>query len=84
MSAQIKNEIYPFYQLSDQDIVDLRLTRWGHPLPLAAVGLLNRGIVDTLRAPIDDRIYFIEQDNWALPAIETVVAEAVYWSSMIR
>jgi protoporphyrinogen oxidase len=84
ISAQIKKEIYPFYQLSDQDIVDLRLTRWGHPLPLAAVGLLDRGVVDTLRAPIDDRIYFIEQDNWALPAIETVVAESVYWSSIIR
>jgi protoporphyrinogen oxidase len=84
ISTQIKNEIYPFYQLSDQDIVDLRLTRWGHPLPLAAVGFLDRGVVDTLRMPIDDRIYFIEQDNWALPAIETVVAEAVYWSSIIR
>lgn len=84
ISAQIKNEIYPFYQLSNQDVVDLRLTRWGHPLPLAAAGLLDRGVVDTLRTPIDDRIYFIEQDNWALPAIETVVAEAVYWSSVIR
>lgn len=84
ISAQIKHEIYPFYQLSDQNIVDLRLTRWGHPLPLAAVGLLDRGIVDTLRSPMDDRIYFIEQDNWALPAIETVVAEAVYWSSKIQ
>ena len=84
ISAQIKNEIYPFYQLSDQDSVDLRLTRWGHPLPLAAVGLLDRGVVDILRASIDDRIYFIEQDNWALPAIETVTAEAVYWSSVIR
>lgn len=84
ISAQIQNEIYPFYQLSDQNVVDLRLTRWGHPLPLAAVGLLDRGIVDTLRSPIDDRIFFIEQDNWALPAIETVVAEAVHWSSKIQ
>lgn len=84
ISAQIKHEIYPYYQLSDQDIVDLRLTRWGHPLPLAAVGLLDRGIVDALRTPMDERIYFIEQDNWALPAIETVVAEAVYWSSKIQ
>jgi len=84
ISAQLKNEIYPFYQLTDQDIVDLRLTRWGHPLPLAAVGLLSRGVVDTLRSPIDNHIYFIEQDNWALPAIETVAAEAIYWSSVIR
>ena len=84
ISNQLKNEIYPYYQLTDQDIVDLRLTRWGHPLPLAAVGLLSRGVVDKLRAPIDNHIYFIEQDNWALPAIETVVAEAIYWSSVIR
>ena len=84
ISTQLKNEFYPFYGLTDQDIVDLRLTRWGHPLPLAAVGLLNRGVVDALRAPIGDRVYFIEQDNWALPAIETVAAEAIYWSSVIR
>ena len=84
IAAQLKNEVYPFYQLTDQDIVDLRLTRWGHPLPLAAAGLLSRGIVDTLREPIDQRIYFVEQDNWALPAIETVASEAIYWSSIIR
>jgi len=84
ISAQLKNEVYPYYQLTEQEIQSLRLTRWGHPLPLAAVGLLDRGIVDTLSAPIDDSIYFIEQDNWALPAIETVAAEAIYWSSLIR
>jgi len=80
---QIKTEIYPYYQLSDKDIVDFRITRWGHPLPLAAVGLLNRGVVDHLRSPINDNLYFIEQDNWALPAIETVAAEAMYWSREI-
>lgn len=84
ISAQLKNEVYPYYQLTEQEIQSLRLTRWGHPLPLAVVGLLDRGIVDTLSAPIDDSIYFIEQDNWALPAIETVAAEAIYWSSLIR
>ncbi|MGZ8240810.1 MAG: FAD-dependent oxidoreductase [Methylobacter sp.] len=84
ISAQLKKEVYPFYDLKEQDIVDLRLTRWGHPLPLASVGLLQRGIVDTLREPIDNRIFFVEQDNWALPAIETVAAEAIHWSSMIR
>jgi hypothetical protein len=84
VTAQLKNEVYPYYQLTEQEIQSLRLTRWGHPLPLAAVGLLDRGIVDTLRTPIDDSIYFIEQDNWALPAIETVAAEAIYWSSLIR
>ncbi|MGD0958602.1 MAG: FAD-dependent oxidoreductase [Methylomonas sp.] len=84
MSALITKEVYPFYRLNERDVVDLRLSRWGHPLPLAEVGLLDRGIVDTLRAPIDDRIYFIEQDNWALPAIETVAAEADYWSAFIK
>lgn len=84
LSSQISREVYPFYRLNDGDIADLRLSRWGHPLPLAAVGLLDRGVVDTLRTPIDGRIYFVEQDNWALPAIETVAAEADYWSSFIK
>ena len=84
MADQLKKEVYPVYNLKAQDQVDLRLTRWGHPLPLAATGLLHRGIVDTLREPIDQRIFFVEQDNWALPAIETASSEAIYWSSIIR
>lgn len=84
ITKQLKSEVYPYYQLTNQDVDSLRLSRWGHPLPLAAVGLLDRGVVDVLRAPIDGRIYFIEQDNWALPAIETVTAEADYWSALIR
>jgi len=83
ISAQIQKEVHPFYDLTDQDIVDLRLTRWGHPLPLAATGLLHRNVVDDLREPIDNRIFFVEQDNWALPAIETVAAEAIHWSSRL-
>ncbi|MEQ1528563.1 MAG: FAD-dependent oxidoreductase [Methylococcales bacterium] len=84
ISAQLKQEIYPFYGLTEHDVAALRLTRWGHPLPLAAVGLLDSGIVDKLRAPLAQRIYFVEQDNWALPAVETVAAEAGYWSSVIQ
>ena len=84
ISAQLSEEILPYYGLNQNNIADLRLTRWGHPLPLPKTGLLAQGIVDALRAPIDQHIFFIEQDNWALPAIETAVAEAVYWSSVIR
>lgn len=74
---QIYREILPLLRIPKEAVVDLRLTRWGHPLPIAAPGLISEGVVDRLRAPFKDRVFFAEQDNWALPAFETAVAEAI-------
>ena len=37
------------------------------------------GTVDRLRKPFRDGLFFVQQDNWALPAIETATAEASHW-----
>ncbi|HRP07693.1 MAG TPA: FAD-dependent oxidoreductase [Gemmatimonadales bacterium] len=82
--VQIRNEILPALGIDAAHLIGLRLTRWGHPLPLAAPGLLADGVPQVLRRPHRDRVFFIEQDNWALPAIETSLGEAAHFAPMIR
>jgi len=57
-------------------IQQVRMTRWGHAMTLARPGLIADGVVNRLRRPIADRIYFAHHDNWALPAVETSLLEA--------
>jgi protoporphyrinogen oxidase len=73
---QLKLDILPLLKLQPEKIADIRIARWGHPLPVAAKGLISSGVVDQLRKPFKDRVFFVEQDNWALPAFETSVCEA--------
>lgn len=80
---QVTGEILPMLGLSADEVVDLRVARWGHPLPVAAAGLISEHVVDTLRAPFRDRVFFVQQDNWALPAFETSISEALTWAPRI-
>ena len=57
--------------LSVNDIQGLRLTRFGHALPIAMKGLISSGILQQASAPIENKIYFANQDNWANPCFET-------------
>jgi hypothetical protein len=76
---QIKDTILPLLKIPHESVVDLRMARWGHPLPVAAPGLIADGVVDELRKPFKERVFFVEQDNWALPAFETALTEAQLW-----
>jgi hypothetical protein len=62
----------------------VRMTRWGHAVPLTKPGLIANGTVDLLRRPIDDRIYFVNQDNWALPAVENCLLDAEIYVPQIE
>lgn len=81
---QIHESILPLLGLKKENIEDLRITRWGHPMPVAATGLIAEGIVDQIRKPFRNRVFFVEQDNWALPAFETAVTEALIWSEKVK
>ncbi len=72
---ELKESIMPALNLPPESLKGLRLTRWGHPLPVAAPGLAAEGVVDALRAPFARRVFFAQQDNWALPAFETATIE---------
>lgn len=82
--TQVINSILPFLGFNASDIKDIRLARWGHPLPVAAKGLIAEKVVDQLYAPFKEKVFFVEQDNWALPAFETAVTEAINWVPKIE
>lgn len=64
-------------QMGLADVRQVRFARWGHALPVAAPGLIRDGHAQRIRAPIGDSVYFVQQDNWALPAVETCLQEAM-------
>jgi phytoene dehydrogenase-like protein len=64
-------------------VQQVRMTRWGHSMPIAYPGFIADGIAEHARRPFEGRVYFVNQDNWALPAFETCVLEAKTWSDEI-
>lgn len=48
----------------------LRMTRWGHSIPVAQVNLLASGQLEKMNRPVKNSIFFANQDNWANPAFE--------------
>lgn len=75
-----QNEIAEFckaVKIDASKIKGYRLTRWGHSLPLAYAGTISDGTVQALIKPINDRIFFVNQDNWVNPAFECAFSEAL-------
>jgi len=64
-------------------VEQIRMTRWGHAMPIAAPGLINDGTCEELRRPMDDRIWFVQQDNWSLPAVENCLLDAKTYTDQI-
>lgn len=78
--VQSQNEIAAFCKAVNIDaskIKGYRLTRWGHSLPLANKGTIASGTVANLIKPINDKIFFANQDNWVNPAFECAFSEAL-------
>lgn len=82
--TQVEAEILPALGMKPSAVKGWRFSRFGHALPLARTGLIASGVCDRLRAPFRDRIFFINQDNWALPAIETCLAETFAFAPQVR
>jgi len=81
---QTLREILPLVGLARSDVIDIRVARWGHPLPVAQAGLIADGVPEALRKPFRERVFFVEQDNWALPAFETAVTEALTLAPLVE
>ncbi len=65
---EIFDKLLDLLEIDPENIVDLRITRWGHAIPVAQKGLIKSGVYDEIRKPFQDRVYFVEQDNWPLPS----------------
>ena len=81
---QIKESILPLMGFKTENVVDVRLTRWGHPMPVSSIGYIADGVTDLVRKPFANRVFFVEQDNWMLPCIETCGAEALAIAPDVR
>jgi len=69
--------------LSRSNVKQVRLTRWGHAMPISKVNFINSGDAELVRSPIDEKIFFVQQDNWALPAVENALLDAYYYAPQI-
>lgn len=77
-------DILRMFNVSTKAVREIRLARWGHPLPLAAKGLLASGTLVRASQPVENRIFFCNQDNWALPSIETCLSVALDVAPQVR
>ncbi len=67
-------EVAPVLQslgVSADQVAGLRMTRWGHALPLAGTGLLNEGKCRLVSESMNGVIHFANQDNWMNPCFES-------------
>lgn len=65
-------------------VKQVRMTRWGHALPLSAPGFIADGRPQDLLRPIDDKIFFAHQDDWALPAVENSLLDAKAAADLVQ
>lgn len=70
--------------LPKASIQEVRFARWGHAVPLARVRFLADGIHTIIRSAYRESVHFVNQDNWALPAIENSVLDAYEVSETIK
>jgi hypothetical protein len=64
-------------------IRQVRMTYWGHAMPIAMPSFIAQGHAADCRRPFEGRIYFVNQDNWALPAVENCLLDAAEYVPQI-
>ena len=75
----IVKEIQDIFKASGTkgEIKGVRMTRWGHALPLAQPGMMSNGFFPMINRPINNRIFFANQDNWCNPCFEAAAYGAM-------
>ena len=53
-------------------------------MPIPRPGLIANGTVEMAARPIGNNVYFANQDNWALPAVENSLLDAKAVTDTIR
>lgn len=75
--------ILALLEVRHTSVRQIRLTRWGHAMPVSAPNFLADGHGQRLRRPINNQIWFVNQDNWALPAVENCLLDAQWTAEQI-
>lgn len=76
-AAQVK-QLLELVDVPTSAVRQVRLTRWGHGLPIARPNFIASGDAERVRQPFEGVIHFVNQDNWALPAIENSILDAAW------
>lgn len=76
--------ILSLFKLEPEQVQELRVARWGHPINVSTKGQIADGTWAAARAPIGGRIFFCEQDNWPAPCIETAFLCALETEAAVR
>jgi len=76
--------ILSLLRIPESSVHQVRMSRWGHAMPTARPNAIADGVCELLRRPVADRIWFVNQDNWMLPAVETCLLEALHYAAAIR
>ena len=85
MLAPQVRRILKLLDVPDTKVKQVRMTRWGHAMPIHAQGLISNGTCEEVRRPtMNDRLFFVQQDNWALPAIENCLLDAKAYTDIIQ
>ena len=85
--SRMANGVLPVLEalgLNENDVKGIRMTRWGHSLPIAARGLIANGVVQKACEPLGKSVFFANQDNWANPSFETAVEAAAEAAAEVR
>lgn len=82
--AQIPGILKALGGATPPSVDKVRVSRWGHPLVVSAPGLIATGTVQRACATIGERIFFCNQDDWALPAMETCLTSALRVAQQIK
>lgn len=84
LAAPRLRETLALLGLPESSVLEIRFARWGHALPHARVGFLADGIPELISTPYKNAVHFVNQDNWALPAIENSVLDAIHAARLIH
>lgn len=85
--AKYLQDVEPILQtmnLGMNDVHGIRLTRWGHALPLSRAGLIQDGLPQKASESINGIIHFANQDNWMNPCFETAHHCAIEVATKIK
>ncbi len=66
------------------NVRQVRMIRWGHAAPIPKLRMFADGTVGHLQRPLEDRFYFVNQDNWSLPAVENCLLDAEIYVPQIE
>jgi hypothetical protein len=75
LAPQVR-EVLGLLGVAESAVRQVRLTRWGHAMPLAVPQFIADGRAARVQRPLGGCIHFVNQDNWALPAVENSVLDA--------